>query len=59
MMAMDGFKRLFSNDQPVLKFARNLGLNLTDNLPPVKRLFMQQALGLASNRGSLAKRPSA
>ncbi len=55
--AMDGFKRLFSNDQPVLKFARNLGLNLTDNLPPIKQLFMQQALGLASNRGSLAAKP--
>jgi len=59
LAAMDGFKRLFSNDQPVLKFARNLGLNLTDNLPPLKQLFMQQALGSASNRGSLAKRPSA
>ena len=58
LAAMDGFKRLFSNDQPVLRFARNLGLNITDNLPPIKQLFMQQALGLASNRGSLAKRPS-
>jgi len=55
--AMDGFKRLFSNDRPLLKFARNLGLNLTDRLSPVKHLFMQQALGLASNRGNLAQAP--
>ncbi len=55
--AMDGFKRLFSNDQPLLRFARNLGLNLTDRVPPVKQLFMQQALGSASNRASLAKPP--
>ncbi len=55
--AMDGFKRLFSNDQPLLKFTRNLGLNITDKVTPLKQLFMQQALGSASNCGSLAKRP--
>jgi len=54
---MDGFKRLFSNEQPVLKFARNIGLNMTDQLSPVKQLIMQQALGSASNRSSLAKPP--
>jgi len=58
MGAMDGFKRLFSNDQPVLRFARNLGLSVTDRISPIKQLFMQQALGLASNRSSLAKPPS-
>ncbi len=46
MTAMDGFKRLFSNDQMILKGARNLGLNLTDRLAPVKNLVMRQALGL-------------
>ncbi len=57
MGAMDGFKRLFSNDQPVLRFARNLGLNVSDRISPIKQLFMQQALGLASNQSSLAKKP--
>ncbi|MEW5757676.1 MAG: UbiH/UbiF/VisC/COQ6 family ubiquinone biosynthesis hydroxylase [Pseudomonadota bacterium] len=46
LTVMDGFKRLFSNDQPILKSARNLGLNLTDRLTPVKNTVMRQALGL-------------
>lgn len=46
MTVMDGFKRLFSNDQPVLKGTRNLGLSLTDRLTPVKNAVMRQALGL-------------
>ena len=55
---MDGFKRLFGNEQPLLKFARNMGLNMTDQFTPVKQLIMQQALGSASNRSSLAKPPA-
>ena len=45
LLAMDGFKRLFSTEQPLLRWARNLGLNLTDHTLPIKRLIMQQALG--------------
>jgi len=45
LLAMDGFKRLFGSDHPLLRQARNLGLNLTDQLPPLKNLIMQQALG--------------
>lgn len=45
LLAMDGFKRLFSTDQSLLRWARNLGLNLTDRSLPIKRLIMQQALG--------------
>lgn len=45
LMAMDGFKRLFSTDQSLLCWVRNLGLNLTDRSRPIKRLIMQQALG--------------
>ena len=45
LLAMDGFKRLFSAEQPLLRWARNLGLKLTDRASPIKRLIMQQALG--------------
>jgi 2-octaprenylphenol hydroxylase len=45
LVAMDGFKRLFSNDQPVLTWMRDAGLNLVDRLPPVKNFIMRQALG--------------
>lgn len=45
LIAMDGFKRLFSTDQSSLRLVRNLGLKLTDHLLPLKRLIMQQALG--------------
>lgn len=44
--AMDGFKRLFSNEQPLLKSLRNIGLNLTDHAGPVKSQIIRQAMGL-------------
>ncbi len=45
LLAMDGFKRLFSTDHALLRWVRNQGLNLTDKTQPIKRLIMQQALG--------------
>ncbi|WP_394203091.1 FAD-dependent monooxygenase [Shewanella waksmanii] len=48
--AMEGFKRLFEGNNPLKKAVRDLGLNLVDNLSPVKTLFMQQAMG---NKGRL------
>lgn len=50
--AMEGFKRLFEGSNPVKKALRDFGLNLVDNLSPVKTLFMQQAMG---NKNSLPK----
>ena len=45
LLAMDGFKRLFSNPTPLVRWARNTGLNLTDRMPIIKNLLMQRALG--------------
>ncbi len=45
LIAMDGFKRLFSTEQMTLRWLRNLGLKLTDQVLPLKSLIMQQALG--------------
>ena len=50
--AMEGFKRLFEGSNPVKKALRDFGLNLVDNIAPVKTLFMQQAMG---NKNSLPK----
>ncbi len=42
----DGLNRLFSNDLAPLRFIRDLGLAAVDQLPPLKRVFMQHAMGL-------------
>jgi 2-octaprenylphenol hydroxylase len=54
--AMDGFKRLFSNRNPLLAAARNLGLAAVDRLGPLKRHFMAEALGLGGDLPRLARR---
>ena len=52
MLSMDAFKRLFGSQLEPVKWARNVGLNATNNLVPVKRFFMEYAMG---NRGDLPK----
>jgi 2-octaprenyl-6-methoxyphenol hydroxylase len=44
-LACDGFNRLFSNDNPVLRLARGAGLAVVDRLGPARRFFMQEAGG--------------
>ena len=44
--AMDGLNRLFSNDNPALRAAREAGLGLTDRLPGLKNFFVAEAAGL-------------
>ena len=47
MLAMtDGLDRLFSNDFPPLRLARDLGIAAVDRMAPLKRAFMRQAMGL-------------
>jgi 2-octaprenyl-6-methoxyphenol hydroxylase len=43
----DGLNRLFSNDIAPVRLARDLGLAAVNRLPPLKRLFMRHAMGLA------------
>ncbi|NLZ78246.1 MAG: 2-octaprenyl-6-methoxyphenyl hydroxylase, partial [Gammaproteobacteria bacterium] len=42
----DRVTRLFSNGQPLIASGRNLGLLGLDLLPPVKRWFARQAMGV-------------
>ncbi len=41
----DVLNRLFSNDNPVLRLARDVGLGLVDRLPSFKRMFIGEAAG--------------
>jgi len=54
MLSMDGFKRLFGSPLAPLKWARNLGLNATDSLYPVKNAYMDYAMGHRSDLPKLA-----
>lgn len=51
----DGLNRLFSNTVPPIRLARDLGLAIVNQLPPLKRLLMQHAMGLLGDRPRLAK----
>lgn len=53
--AMDGFKRLFSNQVVPLQLVRNLGLGMVDHAAPIKRMIARQALGTTGELPSLAK----
>ncbi|HAT36776.1 MAG TPA: 2-octaprenyl-6-methoxyphenyl hydroxylase [Rhodospirillaceae bacterium] len=41
----DGLNRLFSNDIPPVRVARDLGLAMVDRLPPIKKFLMRHAMG--------------
>jgi len=55
LTAMDLFKRVFSNRVPPLVAGRNLGLVAANRIPPLKHLFMRQALGLSAGLPTLAR----
>jgi 2-octaprenyl-6-methoxyphenol hydroxylase len=43
---MDGINRLFSNDNPLLRGLRDLGLGLVNATPRLRRGFIRQAAGI-------------
>lgn len=47
-LATDGLERLFSSNFEPLRIARNLGLNLVNRLPGIKRQLISHALGRQS-----------
>jgi 2-octaprenyl-6-methoxyphenol hydroxylase len=48
LAATDTLDRLFSNDNPLLRAARDLGIAAVHRLPPLKRRFMRTAMGLGA-----------
>ena len=45
LAATDVLDRLFSNDRPMLRLARGVGIAAVDRMPGLKRLFVRQATG--------------
>jgi 2-octaprenylphenol hydroxylase len=55
--AMEAIKQLFTHQQPLLKLVRGIGMSLVDQLSPVKKQLVKQAMGLKSSLPELAKAP--
>lgn len=55
MAAMEGFQHLFQADALLMRWLRNSGLKMVDNLDEAKALFIRQALGLGIDLPNLAK----
>ncbi len=48
-MGTDGANRLFSNDNPILRAGRDLGLGIINAMPALRRGFMRQAAGVSGD----------
>ena len=46
-LGMDAVNRLFSNDNPLLRAARDVGMGIVNGLPGLRRVFIRQAAGIA------------
>ena len=51
----DALNRLFSNDIPPVRLARDLGLAVVDRLPPLKKFLMRHAMGAVGDLPRLVK----
>jgi 2-octaprenyl-6-methoxyphenol hydroxylase len=48
-LATDTFNRLFSNDNPLLRFARDAGLGVVNAVPALRRTLIREAAGLTGD----------
>ncbi|MGB9430001.1 MAG: UbiH/UbiF/VisC/COQ6 family ubiquinone biosynthesis hydroxylase [Gammaproteobacteria bacterium] len=55
IFALDGFKRLFSNEITPLRILRNAGLHAVDRFTPLKSVLMWHAMGLNGDLPALAR----
>jgi 2-octaprenylphenol hydroxylase len=53
--AMEILKRLFTGRNPIQKGVRDLALNFTDKLSPLKKQFIKQAMGLTGELPNIVK----
>lgn len=53
--ATDGINRAFSNDNPVLRFGRDLALGLVNRAPMLRRALIREAAGLSGDLPVLLK----
>ena len=54
-MATDGFNNLFSNDNPLARLGRDLGMGLVNSVPALRRGLMREAAGLTGDLPRLLK----
>jgi len=54
-MATDLTNKLFSNDNPLLRLGRDLGLGLINTLPTARRAFIREAAGLTGDLPDLMR----
>ncbi len=48
-MATDVFNRLFSNDNPLLRLGRDIGMGIVGSMPGLRRGFVREAAGLTGD----------
>ncbi len=48
-LATDTFNRLFSNDNPLARAVRDIGLGAVNAMPPLRRAFIREAAGLTGD----------
>lgn len=48
-LATDGFNKLFSNDNSILRAGRDIGLGIVNALPSVRKRFIREAAGLTGD----------
>ncbi|MDP5360300.1 MAG: FAD-dependent monooxygenase, partial [Paracoccaceae bacterium] len=54
-IATDTFNRLFSNDNPLLRAARDIGMGLVNAAPGLRRGFIREAAGLTGDLPKLMR----
>ena len=54
-VATDGFNRLFSNDNPILRLGRDLGMGMLNAMPKVRRGILREAAGLTGELPELMR----
>ena len=54
-VATDGFNRLFSNDNPILRLGRDLGMGMLNAMPKVRRGILREATGLTGDLPDLMR----
>ena len=54
-VATDGFNRLFSNDNPILRLGRDLGMGMLNAMPKVRRCILREAAGLTGDLPDLMR----
>ncbi len=54
-VATDTFNRLFSNDNPLLRAVRDMGMGAVNAMPGLRRNFMREAAGLTGDLPSLMR----